>query len=87
MGGLSMEGAPVLGPQRLEVHSQADGAAPVHLSCLPIQRGNLDLWGCCRVCCWDVKLKIEVILYKLMHIPTLARPMSPVLVGGDREPV
>ncbi len=84
---LSGERAPVFGPQRLEVHSQTDGAAPIHLCCLPIQRGDLDLRCCCWVCCRDVKLKVKLILYKLVHILALARPVSSVLVGGNSEPV
>ena len=79
--------SPVLGPQRLEVYSQADGAASVHLCCLPIQRVDLDLRRCRWVGGWDVKLKVELILYQLVHIPALARPVGSVLVGGDCKPI
>ncbi len=79
--------APVLGPQRLEVHREADGAAAVHLGGLAVQLGYADLRRGRRVRRRDVELERELVPQQVVHVPALARPVRALLVGRDREPV
>ncbi len=79
--------APVFGPQRLEVHCEADGAAAVHLGGLAVQLGYADLRRGRRVRRRDVELESELVPQQVVHVPALARPVRALLVGRDREPV
>ncbi len=85
--GYKFAAVPVLCPERLEVHCEADGATAVHLRSLSIQRWYLDLGSCGGVCCWDVKLEVKLVLDQLVDVPALPGPVRAFLVGCDGEPI
>ena len=78
---------PILCPQRLEMDSQADCAASVHLGSLAFQLWNLDLRRCCWVGRWDIKFEVKFIFLKVVDVPAFSRPVSAVFVACDCEPV
>ena len=78
---------PVLCPEWLEVHCQTDGTSTIHLCCLAVQRRNFDFWCCGGIRGRYIKLKVKLILDQLVDIPALPRPLCPLFVGCDCEPV
>ena len=78
---------PVFSPERLEVHSEADLAAAVHLGRLAVQLRDLDLRRGGRVRGRHVEFEVELVFEQLVHVPALAEPVRAVLVGADSEPI
>jgi hypothetical protein len=81
------ESSPVLGPQGLEMHREADRATPVHLGGLSLQFRDPDLRGCGGVCRRDVKIEVEFESLQVVHVPAFATPFRALLVAGNSEPI
>ena len=69
------------------MHCQADGTPSVHLGCLPLQLWDLDLRSSGRICGWNFKFKLELVLLQVMHVPALAIPLDAIFATFDGEPV